>query len=198
MTTETNEVLSLVEKAQSKGNFNLGDFIKGRGYPEDEVEVYLDVASAYDISKLNDELVLITKPEDAAPIEASIRELEKKVLASRLKFNMRGIDQKQVEAIETSEKKNIDGQADDDWYVAYMCALVAANIVSVENADGEIDERLFTKEDAVELRGVLPGESWDKIVGTMQKLTLATGYFKGLSDSGFLQMSSAGNTTDNT
>jgi hypothetical protein len=79
-----------------------------------------------------------------------------------------------------------------------MCALIAANIVSVENANGEVDERLFSKEDVIELRGVLPGESWDKLVATMQKLTLATGYFKGLSDAGFLQMSSAGNTTDNT
>lgn len=198
MTTETNEVLSLVEKAQSKGNFNLGDFIKGRGYPEDEVEIYFDVASAYEISKLNDHLITLTDPEEAAPIEAQIRELEKKVLASRLKFHMRGIDQKQVQAIEASEKSGLEGQPDDNWYVDYMCALVAANIVSVENADGEVDARLFTKEDAVELRGVLPGESWDKLVGTMQKLTLATGYFKGLSDAGFLQMSSAGNITDNT
>ena len=198
MTTETNEVLSLVEKAQSKGNFNLGDFIKGRGYPEDEVEIYFDVASAYEISKLSDKLIETLDPEIAEPIEAEIRELEKKVLASRLKFNMRGIDQKQVKAIEDAEKKNSDNFGDDDWYVDYMCALIAANIISVENANGEVDERLFSKEDVVELRGVLPGESWDKLVATMQKLTLATGYFKGLSDAGFLQMSSAGNTIDNT
>lgn len=198
MTTETNEVISMVEKAQSKGNFKLADFIKGRNYPEDEVEIYFDVASAYEISKLNDQLILTDDPAVAAPIEDAIRELEKKVLASRLKFRMRGIDQKQVEAIEAIERKTSDDQTNDDWYVDYMCALIAANIVSVENADGELDERLFTKEDAIELRGVLPGESWDKLVSTMQKLTLATGYFKGLSDAGFLQMSSVGNITDNT
>lgn len=196
MSDEIKEVLDLVEDAQSKGKFNLVDFIKGRGYPEDEVEIYLDVASAYELSKLSDELVTIEDPAKAAPIEAEIRSLEKKIIASRLKFNMRGIDQKQVESIENAEKINSEESQSDEWYIGYMCALVAANIVSVENADGEIDKRLFTKADVMELRGTLPSESWDKIVSTMQRLTLATGYFKGLSDAGFLQMSSAGNTTD--
>jgi hypothetical protein len=54
---------------------------------------------------------------------------------------------------------------------------------------GKIDERIFTGEDVEELRSYLSSEAWDKIVGTMQKLTLATGYFKGLSDAGFLQKS---------
>lgn len=188
MSEDINEVVSLVEKAQAKGNFNLADFIKGRGYPEDSVEVYFDVASAYEISKLNDQLVLIDDPEKAKPIEDAIRELEKKVLASRLKFNMRGIDQKQVESIEAKEKET-NPQEGDAWYVDYICALIAANIVSIENADGDVDERVFTKDDVVALRGSLTGDSWEKLVSTMQKLTLATGYFKGLSDAGFLQRS---------
>jgi hypothetical protein len=188
MSEELNEVVSLVEKAQAKGNFNLADFIKGRGYPEDSVEVYFDVASAYEISKLNDKLILIEDPEEAKPVEDAIRELEKKVLASRLKFNMRGIDQRQVESIEAKEKETSTDEG-DDWYVGYLCALIAANIVSIENADGEVEQRVFTKEDVVELRGTLTGDSWEKIVSTMQKLTLASGYFKGLSDAGFLQKS---------
>ncbi len=188
MSEDLNEVVSLVEKAQAKGNFNLADFIKGRGYPEDSVEVYFDVASAYEISKLNDKLVLIEDPEEAKPIEDAIRALEKNVIASRLTFHMRGIDQRQVEAIEAKEKLENSEQG-DDWYLGYLCALIAANIVSVENADGQIEERVFSKEDVIELRGTFTGEAWEKIVSTMQKLTLASGYFKGLSDAGFLQKS---------
>lgn len=188
MSEDINEVVSLVEKAQAKGNFNLADFIKGRAYPEDSVQVFFDVASAYEISKLNDQLVLIDDPEEAKPIEDAIRELEKKVLASSLNFHMRGIDQKQVEAIEAKEKE-ANKEEGDEWYVGYICALIASNIVSVENYDGEIDEKVFSKEDVVELRGSLTGDSWEKIVTAMQRLTLATGYFKGLSDAGFLQKS---------
>lgn len=188
MAEEANEVLSLVEKAQSKGNFNLADVIKGRGYPEDIVEVFVDIASAYEISKLNDELVLIQDPELAKPVEDKIRDLEKNVLASKLIFRMRGIDQKQVEAIEAKEKAEGSTES-DEWWTNYMAALVASNIVSVENANGEVDESLFSKEDALNLRGALPRESWDKLIQTMQKLTLATGYFRGLTDAGFLQKS---------
>lgn len=186
--SEQNEVISLVEQAQSKSKFNLADVIKGRGYPEDSVTVYLDVASAYELSKLNDQVVNTVDGTDTTEIESKIKELEAKILDSKLVFHMRGIDQKQVEAIETKTRK--DGQEDtEEWIVDYMCALVAANIVSVEGASGEKEERLFTLEDVTELRGVLSGEAWDSLIATMQKLTLATGYFKGLTDAGFLQKS---------
>lgn len=186
--SETNEVISLVESAQSKSKFNLAEVIKGRGYPEDSVTVYLDVASAYELSKLNDQLVNTVNGADTSEIEAKIKELETSILASKLVFHMRGIDQKQVEAIELKTRKE-NSEETDEWVIDYMCALVAANIVSVENANGEKEERLFTLEDVTELRGVLSGEAWDSIIATMQKLTLATGYFKGLTDAGFLQKS---------
>lgn len=186
--SETNEVVSLVEAAQSKSKFNLAEVIKGRGYPEDSVTVYLDVASAYELSKLNDQLINTVDGSDTSEIEAQIKELEKKILDSRLVFHMRGIDQKQVEAIEANTRKDLE-EENEEWVIDYMCALVAANIVSVEGATGEKEERLFTLEDVTELRGVLSGEAWDSLIATMQKLTLATGYFKGLTDAGFLQKS---------
>jgi|688.fasta_scaffold981827_1 hypothetical protein len=185
---EFQEVLDLVEDAQKPGKFNLGEFVKGRGYPQDSVEVYVDVESAYELSKLNDKLVKITDPKESEELEAEAKVLSDKILASKLTFNMRGIDQKQVENIEEKSKKKFDDN-DSDWIIDYMCELVAANIVSVVDAAGKIDERIFTGEDVEELRSYLSSEAWDKIVGTMQKLTLATGYFKGLSDAGFLQKS---------
>jgi hypothetical protein len=185
---EVKEVLDLVEAAQKPGSFNLGEFVKGRGYPQDTVEIYVDVESAYELSKLNEKLVKATETEESEKLEAEAKVLSDKILASKLIFNMRGIDQKHVEQIEVESKKKFE-ENDDNWIVDYMCELVAANIVSVTDAQGKVDERIFTGQDVEELRSYLSSEAWDKVVGTMQKLTLATGYFKGLSDAGFLQKS---------
>jgi hypothetical protein len=185
---EFQEVLDLVEDAQKPGKFNLGEFVKGRGYPQDTVEVYVDVESAYELSKLNEKLVQITDPEESEKLEAEAKLLSDKILASKLTFKMRGIDQKQVENIEEKSKKKFS-EDDAAWVLDYMCELVAANIVSVTDATGKVDERIFTGDDVEELRSYLNSEAWEKVVSTMQKLTLATGYFKGLTDAGFLQKS---------
>lgn len=188
-TIDVEEVLSLVEEAQKPGNFNLGEFVKGRGYPQDTVEVYVDVESAYELSKLNDTLVRTTDEAELEKLEAKAKELSDKILESKLTFKMRGIDQKQVERIEEASRKKFPDEEDVSWVLDYMSELIAANIISVEDAKGNVDERVFTGEDVENLRSYLNSESWEKIVSTMQKLTLATGYFKGLTDAGFLQKS---------
>jgi hypothetical protein len=189
MTEEANEILELVKEAQSPTKFKLENVIKGVGYPEETVDVYLDVDSAYKLSKINDQLGSVIDVEESEKLEALVPELVEKINGSKLTFHMRGIDQKQVEAIEEKAKRDNDGEETDEWLIDYMCALVAANIIKVEYADGSIEEAAMTLEEAKELRGSLPMEAWDRISTTMQKLTLATGYFRGLTDAGFLQKS---------
>lgn len=188
MQEEIAEVLDLVEKAQARGTFSLADAIRGKANPSDSVEVYLDDESAYLLTKLNEELVLELDEQKVKELEAKAAELTKKILDSKVTFHMRGIDQAQVEAIENIVKKNHE-TPDDNWWKEYLCALVAANITSVENANGDVDSHVFTTEEVIEIRNTVSAEAWEKIVATMQKLTLATGYFKGLTDAGFLQKS---------
>lgn len=188
MSDEVAEVLSLVEKAQAKGKFNLSDAIKGLANPTDSVEVYLDIYSAYELAKLNEKLINEPDIEISKELEAKAEELAEKIKASRLVFNMRGVDQNMVESLEASYRAKFAEKPDEMW-VEYMCALVAENIVSVEDADGNIDDHDFTAEEVMVLRASMPKESWEQVLGTMQKLTLATGYFKGLTDAGFLQKS---------
>lgn len=184
------EVLEMVEKAQSKGRFKLEDVIKGVGYPEDIVDVYLDSESAYKLSKLNDKIIFATEEEELKELDAQAEELKAKILKSRIRFFMRGIDQKQIEALEASVQEAHKDDIDEDmWLIDYMCALIAANVYKVEDAEGNIDDSLFTIEDAREWRGSLPSEGWTSLQSSMQKLSLATGYFKGLTDAGFLPKS---------
>jgi hypothetical protein len=179
------EILDVVQEAQSKSKFRLADVIKGVGYPEDIVDVYLDAESAYELTKVSDRLDEAVTVEEISALEERADELSEKIKKSKLSFYMRGIDQKQVEAIE--EQAKIANP--ENWGEEYICALVASNVYKVVDADGEEDNSVFTSADAAEWRGSLPAESWATISSTMQKLTLASGYFKGLTDAGFLQKS---------
>jgi hypothetical protein len=187
MTDTTNEeVLKLVEKAQSPQKFSITEFAKGRGYPEDSITAFLDTDSAYKLQKLGTD----SESEEA-------EELRKAILASKVVFHMRGVNQAQIESITSMcdrkypPKTSPLGQREDDpqWIIDWTTGLVAANLVSVENADGELDSREFTLEDATEMRHHLPKEVWALLVEKMQQLTLAGAYFKGLTDAGFLQKS---------
>lgn len=187
---EIENVVSLVEAAQKKGTFSLVDAVKGKANPRDSVEVYLDMESAYELAKLNDLLIGEPDPEKADILKAQADELSERILKSKLTFHMRGIDQRETELIEEKSRKDLGEEATDaEVWEDYLCALVAANIVNVEDADGNVDEHVFTTREIKNIRHAMPTESWNKIVQTMQGLTLATGYFKGLTDAGFLPKS---------
>ncbi len=71
----------------------------------------------------------------------------------------------------------------------YIASLVALNIVKAIDANGNVDERQYSAEEMLELRELMSADAWNSIVETMQKLTLASGYFEQLTDAGFLPRS---------
>ena len=188
MSEEVTNIINLAEAAQAKGVFSLANAIKGKANPSDTVEVYLDSESAYRLTKLNDQIIQTMDEDLLKTLEAQTAELVEKIKASKIVINMRGIDQALVEKLEESVKLKYP-EGSEDWWREYLCALVASNITSVENAAGEVDDHVFTTEEVMEIRNTIPSESWETIIATMQRLTLATGYFKGLTDAGFLQKS---------
>ena len=190
VTVDTEKVVELVNEAQSKNKFDLVATIKGRSFPEDVVTVYTDVETAYALDKLNKKLQTVTDEAELTELEAKTKELSQTVLKSKLVFHMRGIDQRQVEVIERQARRIAkEDSLEDEWSIYYLCGLIGACIVKVEDADGNIDTPNLSIKEMQDLRGSLPIEVWNVLVGSMQQLTLATGYFKGLTDAGFLPKS---------
>jgi len=195
--TNAEEVLELVKKAQSKGTFDITAFAKGRAYPQDQVTAFLDLEAAYELEKLNNDMRSVTDPDALAPMEERANELAERVKASKVVFYMRGVNQAVIEKITEDCNKNFElvtdmmgnKQPSGAWILNWTTALVASNIYKIENADGEMDEREFDLDSTIELRHHLPSQVWDMLVDKMQKLTLATGYFEGLTDAGFLPKS---------
>jgi hypothetical protein len=190
------QILKIVDTAQSQGVFNLSEVIKGRGYPTKEATIYLDADTAFQLAELNDLMSEYVDDEILAENEAKAEELAEKIKKSAVTFVMRGVSQKIVEDVVKKTNEKYPPQAgrreatdDPDWVKYYIAALVAHNIVRAIDADGNIDERIFTAEEMLEMRELLTADSWNVLVENMQKLTLASGYFEQLTDAGFLPRS---------
>jgi len=184
------EIVELVKDTQKKGKFNLDEFLNDAGYPEDKVTIYIDSEHAYELNKINEALLTVLDPDEAAPLEARAKELSDLIVQSRVIFTMKGLSQARVEEIQAKVSKHVEETQElelENAMVVY--SLIAESIISVENAEGEADNAPFTPERVKLLEGRLPAESWEKLVSTMHKLTLASGYFKGLTDAGFLPKS---------
>lgn len=189
----SDNVVDLVEQAQKRGKFSLADAIKGRAFPEKSVDVYIDGGSAYELAEITEKL---RQTDPLSPeyekLNAEAEELSKKILDSKLTFHMRGVGQGIVERVtrETNEKFPPENEQDNPgWIKHYLCALIAENIVKVTDSEGNEDDSKFTVQDIIELRDVVPVDSWEVLIDTMQKLTLASSYFETATDAGFLPKS---------
>jgi len=187
------ETLSLVKEAQSKGVFNLSEVIKGRGFPTKDVTIYLDAESAFELAQLDQEMNDFLDADYRAELDAKAQELAAKIRKSALTFTMRGVSQKIVDKVmaDANEKhpRDDDNGNNPEWVKFYVSSLVAQNIIRVTDAEGNVDEHLFTVEEIYSLREEITRDAWDVLADTMQKLTLASGYFEQLTDAGFLPKS---------
>jgi hypothetical protein len=188
------EALELAEQAQSKKVFNLADAIKGRALPQKTVTIFLDEESAMSLVEINELMNETTDPDMLAKLEADAAVLKDKINKSALTVAMRGVNQKTIEEVsdlcnDKHKVKDGEGASSIEWMVDYIVTLVARNIVSITTGEGETDSGPFDFDKIDEIRGFIPTAEWNKLVETMQRLTLAGGYFEQLTDAGFLQKS---------
>jgi hypothetical protein len=191
------EVIDLAAEAQKRGKFNLADAIKGRAFPEKSVDVYLDAASALKLEEVNAELQYLSgigNMKEYDKVNEEAQALKDAIIASKLTFHMRGVGQSRVEEITKDAdikfpEAKVAGVDDAEWVRYYLSALIASNIVKVTDAEGNEDTSTFTPEEIIELRGIMPIDSWEVLIETMQKLTLASSYFEVVTDAGFLPKS---------
>jgi len=190
------ETIEMVKEARKPGNFNLIDTIKGRAYPEREVSVYTNADAAFKLVELDEEMSKVADKdlERYNALEAQAQKIAEELQKSKLTFLMRGVGQGVIEEITDRANVLYKKPEDDDhdsegWFRFYVTALIAANIVRVTDAEGNVHEKQLNIDEMMEIRNNLPADAWSVLINTMQKLTLASGYFKGLTDAGFLPKS---------
>jgi hypothetical protein len=63
------EIEEIVEEAKKPGKFNIVDAVKGRGYPKDEIVVFLDENVAFRIAEINEAIDAISQQMDKSGVD---------------------------------------------------------------------------------------------------------------------------------
>lgn len=174
--------------------FDLFGFLDGRAYPEDDVVVYTDEQSAYEVGENNQKIEDIrislknTGITDAERKrrEKSIKDLEKaneglgeKIKSTRLVFHMRGLPPEIINELSEKHNDSMDGTLE----------IMGAMIQWVTDAEGRRDSRLYDLDAVKALRGKIPPSSFLKMIEKTNSLLMASLAFNEMTDEGFLAKS---------
>lgn len=175
--------MSLVAQATEPRTFSVLEAAKGRSYPQDIISVYTNAEAAYQVNLL--EKKINSHATDDAELAAMVEEqnaYKDAVKASVLTFHMRGINPGLIRSIsDEAHTKTFDGEEGDALVgrqnVWSNFSILAAHIVSVTDAQGNVDEHKWNFEDVETLRDWLPDDEFDKISNMMFDLSFAAALF---------------------
>lgn len=188
------EAATVAKEFQSKGTFNLAERLKGRGFPTEEVNVYLNEDAGYQLVRLMSQ----PAPTDEAALEAFnelVQGVVDEVQESRLTLSLRGISTGHIKQIGKNLRKSLKAEDPDYDFTSeefenlQFFHYAAAHIVRVTDYSDDFEERLFTAEDVETLNNVLPRGEWDKILSAVARLSFSSNYFEQATDAGFLPKS---------
>lgn len=63
------EIVEIVEKAKKPGTFKIVDVVKNRGYPKDQVDVFLDESVAFQAAEINEAINSIAQEMDKSGVD---------------------------------------------------------------------------------------------------------------------------------
>lgn len=194
--TIVQDAVDKVEEILSPKKFNLIDAVQGKAYPEDSVRIFLDEEAAYELTQVNAQLEELSriKDRDESTIElynvteALAQELKDRLIASSLKFTLRGRGHKVYDEIaDRTAREFADVEDDSERGVVENIRIIAASTVSVENGEGAIDgDREFTEEDITPVYELASPGEWKRLLDLMMALAFANTYFDKAVRAGFL------------
>lgn len=213
------DIEQIVEQAKAPGKFNIVDVLKGRGYPTDEVEVFIDESVAFVASDLEDKIRKLSEKMEAEKDKSKLDEIlkmyeefiaEKDALlkemgSARYVFHVEGISEGQRDDIwkksverfpikHDTDRNPLTGKVDrvevqNPERDKYFTGLLWQAHIK-KIVDPSGDEQDgITIEDAFELRRSLPLASIGKITEAIEKMRAATTVFMMTVDEDFLAKS---------
>lgn len=114
--SDENEIIEAVQAAKKPGSFNIVNVIKDRAYPEIEVSVMLDEASAYEASVLKERIDEINKKvngksmtkaqeSEVSDLTEKIEEITEAMKRSSYTFHLKGISEGRRESLFMEARK---------------------------------------------------------------------------------------------
>lgn len=163
---------AIVEKATSKGSFDVFDFVKGSNLPTNDVVIYTDADAALKLAKIfttealrakqskdnADSFSLADDFETEVASEEVISDLHTRLISTSLTFHLQGLAPAAVSALEKHLKATTEfkeGAENTAFTEAFNNALIVKSIVSVERTDGAINTDKWTVEQVADFLGQL-------------------------------------------
>lgn len=169
---------NLIVDAVSKGKFSVLEVAKGRGYPQDIVDVYTDHETAFKVHRLEQQIANERDGHKVNALDEERKALADKVKESILTFHMRGIGQGLIDDLQKQANAKFTEPDQEAEKVTWLNNLyLAMHIVSVTNAEDDVDDHRWTSEEIADLKRDLPPESFEKLINLMFDLTFAAKYF---------------------
>lgn len=203
--TDIETARSIAEEHSKQGSFNFLDRLNNRNYPTEDVEIYLDEKAGHEIEKLQEKIVLATKPEIGEALQAEIDEIREQAKASRYIVHMQGISVELYdEIVDKSQEmyplehreyrdpltaKLIREVVDNDDREQYFRTHLWAEFVrSVEDIDGNVDDNITPEFMAVFI-GHAPIAAQVKVAAAVQSLRMVTAWMDEIQGEDFLAKS---------
>ena len=164
--------------------FNIFEMSKGVNYPEDHVTVYTDVATAYEIDKIDNILnsPLKYNVENPDALEKDRDKLVKKLKETSFEVHLQGLPDRVVTGIRTK----LDSEFGEDVYPParlrkWQVWLIAKSLRKAVFADGTEQDLTEYADDYDKVDtwfGSLPKESQTRLDDLVAKLSLTSTYFE--------------------
>ena len=114
MTDDNKTVEEKVDELQSPNVFSFSEVLQGRGYPRDEVTVFLDEQTAHTIAKLETQAAGMDSGEKFDAVTKQVSVLRKKLAATAYTFKLTGISQDMKETVLKSAQEKFPTKYDSN------------------------------------------------------------------------------------
>ncbi len=213
------DIEEMVERAKAPGKFNIVDVLKGRAYPTDEVEIFIDEGVAFIAADIEDAIRKIAQKMDTEKEKAKLDEmlakhdallaqkdeLVKEMGGTRYVFHLQGISEGERDDIwkksterypvkHETDRNPLTGKVDRTEVQSperdkYFTGLLWQAHIKKIVDPQGNEQDGITVEDAFELRRSLPLASIGKITEAIEKMRAATAVFMMTVDEDFLAKS---------
>lgn len=178
------DTLDAITTAQAPETFDVLSFISGTAYPTETVTVYTDALSATELvnaykARIENDTHGDSDTDDK--LTAKIAELTEKVKASALTIELRGMPPGMVRDL-----YDLPEDAEEQAVREAENKLIANTIVSVKNAAGSQDSRVWDSEGVEGLRRFLKEGEFAKLSRGVVNVNFNASVFDEATDAGFL------------
>lgn len=169
----------MTEALADPKTLNILETIKGRSYPSKDVKVWLDQETIHAIAELENEIAVETDGERVNELDEQIHNLREKVEKTALTFHLRGIDRRTrrqaLKRVELLLKKGEVDEFDSQFLLGHLN--FAAHLIRITDADGGVQEKLWTAEEAEEILDLIPEQGTKDLNDAMDELTFKAARF---------------------